>query len=59
MPPAVIWTLGLGPTRHGLSANNFIGPVLDQCKDGDRPHETLEKAMLRIWGFFDSHDRYS
>ena len=51
--------LGLGPTRHGLSANNFIGPVLDQCKDGDRPHETLEKAMLRIWGFFDSHDRYS
>ena len=51
--------LGLPSTEHGLSVNNFIDPVLEQCRDGDRPHESLEKAMLRIWGFFDSHDRYS
>jgi len=51
--------LGLPSTKHGLSVDNFIGPVLEQCRDGDRPHESLEKAMQRIWGFFDSHDRYS
>ncbi len=51
--------LGLPSTEHGLSVDNFIGPVLEQCGDGDRPHESLEKAMQRIWGFFDSHDRYS
>jgi len=51
--------LGLPSTKHGLSVDNFIGPVLEQCRDGDRPHESLEKAMHRIWGFFDSHDRYS
>jgi len=51
--------LGLRPTRHGLSANNFIRPVLDNCESDDRPHESLERAMRRILGFFESQDRYA
>ena len=51
--------LGLRSTRHGLSVRNFIDPVLDHCTADDRPHESLEKAMKRIWGFFEAHDRYA
>ena len=50
--------LGLDATKYGLSGPNFIDPVLDLCTEADRPTDTLERAMQKVFDFFaDPHNR--
>jgi hypothetical protein len=45
--------LGLTPTRYGLGGG-FIDEIIRRCEDSDRPAETLETTMRRIFEFFES-----
>ncbi len=44
--------LGLEPSDFGLGPGNFIHPVLKACTEDDRPTSTLERAMEKVFGFF-------